>query len=281
MGFVEDGESGESVAQDWAREPEDWLGPTAPDLHVASPARMYDYALGGKDNFAVDREALERLLVLAPTWMEVARANRDFLVRAVRYLTDHGVSQFLDLGSGLPTSPNVHEMARWAHPDARVVYVDYDPVVLTYHRALLDTDPGVVTVQHDLSDPGSVLSDPAVRGLIDLDRPVGLLMVAVLHFVDIAVAPDVVREYVRRLAAGSYLVISAASGHEADPALLSRIRSAYQDSSLSPLHFRSPGQIEELFDTVKLVGAGLTGVIAWPQGGDDRTGILAGVGRKG
>jgi SAM-dependent methyltransferase len=181
----------------------------------ASLARLYDYALGGKDNFAVDRDLYERLVAVYPEYRAFAVANRRFLVHAVRRITADGVRQFLELGSGLPTEPNVHTTAREEVPDATVVYLDRDPVAVAHCRARLGGTPGVHAVQHDLRDVRAVLDDPAVRGALDLDRPVGLLCVAVLHFLEHDEARRVLAGYRDALAPGSWIALSA---HTQDPA---------------------------------------------------------------
>lgn len=241
---------------------------------------MYDYALGGKDNFEVDRRAAHAVMELIPEGPALARANRGFLVRAVRHLADTGITQFLDLGTGIPTSPSVHEVARRVQPDARVVYVDHDPIVLAYNRALLARKCGVTTLLHDLRDPATVLDDPALREVIDLDRPVGLLMIAVLHFVDLVLAPEVVRSYLRRLAPGSYLAISAVTSEGTDPAVIEQVSEVYRQSP-SQLHFRTRAQLEEFFDGLTLIEPGLVDVSRWRNGNSPlKSRVLAGVGLK-
>jgi len=146
-------------------------------------ARIYDYLLGGKDNYAVDRAAAERVLAVAPDQRQLARANRAFAIRAVGLLAEAGIQQFMDLGTGFPTSPSVHEAARRADPAARVVYVDYDPLVHVHNTALLAQDDQVVSVRADIRQPEAILEHPDVTRLIDFGQPVGVLCVAVLHLV--------------------------------------------------------------------------------------------------
>jgi hypothetical protein len=171
---------------------------------------MYDYTLGGKENFAVDRAAAEQVFAAIPEAREGARQNRAFLGRVVEYLAGEvGIRQFLDIGSGLPTQRNVHEVAHGVAPDARVVYVDNDPVVCVHGRALLMGGGNVAVVQADLRRPEQIVDDPATRRLIDFSQPVALLLVAVLHFVNDEADPrGSVARLRDELASGSYLVLS-------------------------------------------------------------------------
>ena len=179
------------------------------DPSVPSPARMYDYYLGGKDNFPADREAAEQALSVVPFGREVARANRQFLARAVTFMARDGIGQFIDLGTGLPTRPNVHEVARSIQPDARVLYVDNDPMVCSHARALLATNDGVAAIQGDIRTPQAILNDPVTRTMIDFTRPVGVLFVAVLHFLTDDDQPwEQVAAFRWRMASGSMLAVS-------------------------------------------------------------------------
>jgi hypothetical protein len=153
------------------------------DFTVPSAARMYDYFLGGKDYFPVDREAAERVIAAYPETRTVARANRRFLTRAVWYLAEHGIRQYVDLGSGMPTSPTVHEIARQVRPDARVVYVDNDPVVGVHCRKACHGDRGLRFIEGDIRAPQDILDDLKLAGTVDLSEPVAFLCAAVLHFV--------------------------------------------------------------------------------------------------
>lgn len=152
-----------------------------PDFRTPSPARMYDYFLGGKDHFQADREAAERVISAYPETRKIAQRNRRFLTRVVWYLAEHGIRQYIDLGSGLPTSPNVHEVARQIIPDARVVYVDNDPVVAGHIRAKCGGDDGVAVVERDIRSPVEVLHDKRLSSVIDLAFPTAFLCVAVLQ----------------------------------------------------------------------------------------------------
>ncbi len=183
------------------------------ELDRPNAARIYDYLLGGAQNFTADRAAAEHVLDNYPDAALAARANRAFLRRAVAYLADQGIAQFLDIGSGLPTVGNVHEVARQVNPRARIVYVDNDPVAVRYSRELLAEEGagarGVGVIEADLRDPATILGHPTTRRLLDLRRPIGLLLVAVLHFIpDDDEALGAVRDLTAALPAGSYMVIS-------------------------------------------------------------------------
>jgi hypothetical protein len=184
--------------------------PRGVDMTVPSIARVYDYLIGGKDNFAVDRQVAEMALKIAPDAPVTGRANRDFLQRVVRHLgRDAGIRQFLDLGSGLPTQGNVHEVAQQVVPDAHTVYVDNDPIVLSHSLALLRKDRSTAIVQADVREPETILTNAEVGRLIDFDRPVGLLMVAILHHINDDEDPRAIAaRFVKALPAGSYVAIS-------------------------------------------------------------------------
>jgi hypothetical protein len=193
------------------------LSPKPPDgidTRAPNPARIYDYLLGGKDHYPADRQAAEAVLAVAPQAREGARENRAFLQRAVRYLAEAGVRQFLDIGTGLPTQGNVHQVAQAVMPEARVVYVDHDPVVHTHANALLtNNSPTTVAVIGDLREPEAILDHPEVRRLLDFTRPIAVLLVAVLHFIRDAEDPaGIVTRLRDAMAPGSYLVVSHATG---------------------------------------------------------------------
>lgn len=199
------------IEADWSwtsDDDDDWIPPEI-DTSRPSAARMYDYAIGGKDNYEIDRRAVQEVGKLVPDFQACAHANRGFLIRAVHTLArEHGVDQFIDLGSGIPTSPNVHEVAQVHRPGAKVVYVDNDPIVMTYNRALRAPRPGVLALDHDMRQPHSLIDDPKLRAHLDLDRPVGLLLVAVLHFVRREMAIKVVEQYRKLLPEGSFVAVS-------------------------------------------------------------------------
>jgi hypothetical protein len=258
-----DGEA--EVDWTWTNEDSAWIPPEI-DTRKPSPARMYDYALGGKDNFAVDRAAVDKVGEIVPDFAAVAQANRGFLIRAVETMSALGIEQYIDLGTGIPTSPNVHEVAQQNHPDARVVYVDNDPIVMAHNRALRAPRPGVLALAHDMRQPASVMDDPGFKDHLDLDRPVGLLFFAVLHFVRRELATEVVKQFCRSLAPGSYLAISTACSDEMDPALISRLEAVYASS---PVQFvlRTRAQVEQLFEGMDLLEPGLVDVTQWRNDG--------------
>ena len=250
-------------------------------------ARMYDYFLGGKDNFAADRAAADKVLALVPAVRRTVVENRRFLRRAVRFLAgEEGIGQFLDIGVGLPTQGAVHEVAQEVNPQARVVYVDYDPVVVSHGKALLAKPDRSIVVQADLRRPAALLSLPAVREHLDFSRPVALLLVAILHFVSDDDDPrGIVAALSDTLAPGSYLVLSHVSNDRfADEEAAERVRELYAKSS-EPLWARSREQILRFFDGFELVEPGLVRPCEWrPVTGEAAAGIAdfgwGGVGRR-
>jgi hypothetical protein len=266
----------------WADQRDAWVPPTV-DVNTPSVARMYDYYLGGKDNFEIDRIAAEQALRIVPDGRDLARSNRRFLVHAVEAMAAAGVEQFLDLGTGIPTSPNVHEIARRTRPEARVAYVDNDPIVLAYGRALLSDTPGVACLSADLRRPLDVLGDEQVRRVLDLDRPVGVLMVAVLHFIAHDLSCEIIARYRDVLPAGSWLAISATSTEGVRPEVIAQVQSVYRNAT-APLVVRSRAQIEQLFEGFDLeAGHGLHDVRDWldePPTGALTLAGLCGLARK-
>jgi hypothetical protein len=232
---------------------------------------MYDYYLGGSHNFESDRAFGDQTLRAMPDLPAVLRDNRDFLRRVVRRLCALGVDQFLDLGSGIPTVGNVHEVAQAASPGARVVYVDHDPVAVAHGRALLADDPLTATVHADIREPGVVLQAVRETGLVDLDRPVGVLMIALLHFVHDHDRPrDLVTQYMGALSAGSYLAISHG---RADGSQGIRDAAAVysQSRSPNPMRLRSAEEVVDLFGSLTLVDPGVVVLPRWhPDAVDDR-----------
>jgi S-adenosyl methyltransferase len=258
------------------------------DTATPNVARIYDYLLGGKDNFAADRDAASELIALIPDVAAIARDNRSFLGRAVRYLAaERGITQFLDLGSGLPTQANVHELAQGVAPRARVVYVDHDPVVASHGRALLASGDRVAMILADLRETAAVLEHPEVRALIDLSRPLAVLCTSTLHFIPDEEGPhEVIAGYRDRLAAGSHLVIThGADIPEEDPrGDVASATGVYRRAS-AQLHARPLAEIQRFFDGFELVDPGMVWLSEWrPEPGTERLGRLkslrAGVARK-
>ena len=247
-----------------------------------SSARIYDALLGGNHNFAADREAAKRLLAAIPGAGDMARANRAFLSRAVEFLLDRGVRQFLDIGSGIPTVGNVHEIAERRVADARVVYVDIDPVAVAHSNDILKDNPRAAAVQADMRFPEAVLDHPSTRTLLDLDRPGGLLLVSMLHFVpddDAYVAVDRLRA---ALPAGSYVVISHGVSDTPADAASEQVASLYRRTDVSTARARTRDEILRFFGNAVLVPPGLVWVHEWPDGGGGDSGgmaVVAGVGQ--
>ncbi|GAA0383402.1 SAM-dependent methyltransferase [Microbispora corallina] len=245
------------------------IDPTKPSI-----SRVYDYFLGGKDNFAIDRQVGELTLKIAPDAPAAGRANRGFLKRAVHYLaTEAGIRQFLDIGSGLPTQGNVHEIAQRVAPDARVVYVDNDPIVLAHGRALLARNGSTTVVQADLRRPEELLSHPDIRALIDFDQPVALLLFAILHHLNDHEDPGGIAARLRAaLPDGSYLALS--HFHNPGDKLPEVSAQAYSAEKLFNEHlgtgrWRTREEILAYFGDFELVEPGLVPVAAWRADPDE------------
>jgi SAM-dependent methyltransferase len=240
-------------------------------MSVPSVARVYDYYLGGSHNFASDREFADRAMRAMPTLRALVRDNRDFLRRVVRHLCGLGVDQFLDLGSGIPTVGNVHEVARAVLPGARVVYVDHDPVAVAHGRALLAGDDRAATVIGDIRDPARVLEDGFATGLLEPSRPVGVLMIALLHFVFDDDRPrEIIAGYLDAFAAGSHLAVTHGS---ADTDQSVRDAARVYDRSRSPMRLRTAAEVRALFDGLTLLDPGVVAIPRWhPDPVDDRGG---------
>ncbi len=263
----------------------DWVPPTI-DIEQPSAARMYDYFLGGSHNFAVDRELANRILEIGPDAPVVAQLNRAFVRRAVRYLVDRGVRQFIDLGSGIPTAGNVHEIAQAVAPATRVVYVDLDPVAAAHCRYLLADNPLVAVLQDDLRRPERIMDSPEVGKLIDPAEPVALMMVSVLHFIQDEDDPaGLVDRFRRRLAPGSYLVIAHAT-QETRPSEAANATRLYARTG-TPLRLRTRAEVAGLFTGFTLVEPGLVWLPEWHPEEPDEVGVpersagYVGVGRLG
>lgn len=246
--------------------------PEGVDVTRPSIARIYDYLLFGKDNFAVDRAAADKLMQSRLDPRRLSLANRGFLLRAVRFLAQQGISQYLDLGSGLPTSPSVHEVAREIIPGARVVYVDHDPIVVAHNDALLATRDGVITIRADVRNPDAILGHEALASCIDFSRPVAVLLLSVLHFISQEEdAPGIIARFRKRMAPGSYLAISLGTSDGADPEMLAEATQTYAGARM-PFTLRSRAQITDLFDGFDLVEPGVVSLPEWrPDRNTDRT----------
>jgi hypothetical protein len=264
------------------------VGPPGFDPSRPNVARVYDYLLGGKDHFAADRQAAQQLIAALPDAAAIAKANRTFLAAAVRRVARAGIAQYLDIGAGLPTSPSVHECAREIIPGARVAYVDNDPVAVTCAQALLATGDGVIAIEGDARDPEAILAGPGLAGVIDLNEPVCLALVSMLHFVTADEADKIVGTFRQRMVPGSYLIISQGSTSQSP-------REGVQDAYGSGITLtgRTAAEIAAYFDGFDLVPPGLVPVAEWPAAQPDawppprppsptspQAGMLAGVGRK-
>jgi S-adenosyl methyltransferase len=259
--------------------------PTREDEDATRPsiARVYDYLLGGTDNSGVDRDEAERMIQRAPSMPALVRENRLFLSRAVGWLARQGVRQFIDIGSGLPTARNTHQIAQDADPACRVVYADNDPAVVARAQALLaGSGTGVAALEADLCDPAAVLAAATGTGLFRPGEPVAVILALILHFFDLGTVHHVTAELTESIAPGSYLVMSVSAGDEESSGALIR---EYQAGTL---YSYSPKQIAGFFGGLELVGPGLVDAREWDlaraskaaPAGRDGGGILAGVGRK-
>ncbi|WP_326594794.1 SAM-dependent methyltransferase [Streptomyces sp. NBC_01803] len=223
------------------------------DTSRPHPARMYDYYLGGQDNYEVDRAAAERVIELLPDIGAAARENRGFLRRATAAVARRGIRQIIDIGTGIPTSPNTHEVARSVDPDVRVTYVDNDPIVSAYAGAKLVNDGGAAFALADLRDPASILGHPAVTRLIDFGEPVALMLVATLHFIEDADDPaGLVAALTKPLSPGSCLVLSHGTPDFHDAAQLRAVSDVYRDATAS-LTLRPRAQVLEFFTGFDLI----------------------------
>jgi hypothetical protein len=264
----------------------DWI-PSEVDVRRANAARVYDYLLGGSHNFLADQDVGRSLAAVDPNVRAVARANRAFLGRAVRFLAAAGIRQFLDVGSGIPTEGNVHEVAQRTHPGARVVYADIDPVAIAHSRALLAGNDTTAIIDADLRQPEKILADDATRRLVDPGQPAGLLLVAVLPFIADAEDPwRIVAALRDALAPGSYLVLCHGTA-ESKPVVARAAEKVYNRSVATHVHPRSHLEILRFFDGFELVDPGLVYVPLWrPDSPADvpadpaKYWCLVGVGRK-
>jgi SAM-dependent methyltransferase len=256
-------------------------------MHAPHPARVYDYYLGGRDSFEPDRKAAEEALAVAPELRAVARENRAFLGRAVRYLVDAGVRQFLDIGTGMPARGNVHEVAQAVAPDSRVVYVDSDPVVVVHARALMTArEPGkgpTAAVQGDVREPESILVHPEVLGLLDFGQPLAVLIVSVLQFVPDRDPAEIIAPFRDALPPGGHLVLSHPT-QDVHPGQAGRVADAYQRVGI-PSVPRGKAEIERAMEGFDLLEPGVVQTPLWRPDGPvtpdlDRIWMYGSVGRK-
>jgi hypothetical protein len=239
----------------------DESAPAGIDVTRPSVARVYDYWLGGKDNFASDREMGGRMAGVNPALPNLVRHNREFVCAAAARAAAAGIGQFLDLGSGLPAHPAVHEAVREVIPDARVCYVDIDPVAVLHGKALLARGEGLAAVQADLTQPATVLADPQVRAVIDMSRPVAVILAAVLHFLPADSAAAVCAQYMSRAAPGSWLIVS--SGHYEDEELAGRLQRA---ATHTRFWNHDAADLASLLAGLEPVGPGVCEVRRWMAG---------------
>ncbi len=259
--------------------------PREVNLDVPSSARIYDYLLGGGHNFEKDRAAADNLLQVVPA-KDMAARNRAFLCRAVHFLVESGIRQFLDLGSGVPTAGNVHEVAQDHDPLCRVVYVDIESVAVAHSELLLENNENATVIQADLRDPEAVFDSAETRRLIDPDQPLGLLMVGVMQFLPDAADPwNIVAGYRERLAPGSYLAMSHFTP-DGNPEAMAKAVEVFKNTQ-EPAHPRTRDQVMRMFEGFDLVDPGLVYTVQWrPEPGaetDDhpeKSNLYAAVGRK-
>jgi hypothetical protein len=254
------------------------------DTTVAHSARLWNYLLGGKDNFAADREAAEQVLGFMPELVQSARFNREFLGRVVPFLAaDCGISQFLDIGTGLPTANNTHEVAQRTRSDARIVYVDNDPMVLVHARALLTSTAEGATdyIDADIRDVDKILAEAART--LDFEQPIAVMLLGILNFVvEDDVAHGIVTKLVDALPSGSYLVVSHPTV-EVHREAVERAIQMWNASGAMPMCTRTPDEIGRFFDGLEVLEPGLVTVSQWRPNGNDTTIVTewCGVGRKG
>jgi O-methyltransferase involved in polyketide biosynthesis len=276
-------------SEDYVVAPE--RNPDAFDPSTPNVARIIDYVLGGKDNFVADREAVEQGLALAPQIRVSAQEARRFMHRVVRFLVDSGIRQFIDIGCGLPTQGNVHEVAQTAAEDARVAYVDNDPVVIAHARALLENNPRTVVIQGDMRDPETIFRDPLLPQLIDLDQPVSILLISVLHFInDDGVVQKLIARLRDSMAPGSYLALTHVVS-DLWPDTAAKLVALYQSQVAvgEPRreNLRTRAEVESFFDGLELVEPGVVYLPQWrpePEGSAADAPLVwgvCGVGRKG
>jgi hypothetical protein len=250
------------------------------DTTKPNPARVWDYWLGGKDNFASDRELGDAMLRVYPLAAQMAQDNRRFLRRAVSYVAEQGIHQFVDVGAGLPTAVNTHQIAQLAEPMAKVAYLDSDSLVVRHAQALLARDPGVLALSGDARDPEAILSDHELNSFIDFTAPVCVVLSAVLHFFDVGTARRIAATFTKAIASGSYLILSIGTG---DAKLTSEFAAGYKAATLQIF---TPQEFATFFDGLDLIPPGTVPALAWSGGEPARdlprqdATFLVGVARK-
>jgi hypothetical protein len=273
--------------RDWTTQGLDYEPPEI-DTSKAHSARIYDYLLGGKDNYPPDREAAEQAIKLTPGVVVTARQNRLFMLRAARYVAATGISQFLDIGTGIPTSPNLHEVAQGINPAARVVYVDNDPIVLAHaHARLISTPRGRVAYVHaDMRDPGAVLAAPDLTATLDFGQPVALSILATLHLItDHAETHELLSRYIAPLAAGSFVTLSVTTKDGFPPEGANAVEDMLRARGV-PILNRTHAEATALFDGLELIEPGVVLVNQWrpdpgsPDASLSEVGYYGGVARK-
>lgn len=251
-------------------QPTEGRAPAYIDTTKASIARVYDYALGGKDHYEVDRETIERVRKIAPEVNQLAVDNRAFLIRAARFLaTQTSITQYLDCGSGLPTAENTHQVVQRLQPEAKVVYVDNDPTVIAHGRALLEDNAFTMFTAADIRDPAAVLGDPAVARFLDLDQPLALFQIGTIHhFADADDPARIMAEYVERLPAGSYVAIAHFLDPENDDSELARrMEQVFVHSPMGSGRFRTTAELQGLFPGLEMIEPGIVPCYRWwPDG---------------
>jgi len=254
------------------------MTPQHPDRHVATSARIYDYFLGGTHNFPPDREAAAKALAMFPDIPAAARANRAFLRQAVRLMVDGGVRQFLDLGSGIPTEGNVHEIAQAVVPDVRVVYVDTDTVAVAESLELLEGNKHATAIRADLRKPQDILANEKLQALLDFDKPVGLLLVAVMHFVpDDDEAYGAVEQLTSMLAPGSYMAMShtAAEVFAVEDKKVQDVQEMFRRKTAGQVKSRTREEVARFFEPrFELIDPGIVYVTEWPLPSDDPSRVV-------
>ncbi|WP_089254677.1 SAM-dependent methyltransferase [Asanoa hainanensis] len=260
--------------------------PTEVDLSRPSAARVYDYFLGGAHNFEIDRQLAQQIAAMTPNLADTMRAGRAFLRRAVAELTRLGVDQYLDIGSGIPTVGNVHEVAQGINPKARIVYVDIDPVAVAHSRSILEDNPLTAVIQADVRDPAHILSEARETGLLDFTKPIGVLLAGIVHFVPDSDDPDRLMAALRdAVPPGSYLVISHSTYEDQPQEMLDAQKLSARTAT--EITLRSKAQVSAYFGDWELLEPGVVHMPLWrPDSPDDvddqpeRFGAFGGVARK-